>query len=567
VLDHIEAFRRLSHHQVSTFNPKLMKRSAALDFDEFDVVVIHYSVVLSDPLFLAPHFIDKLRRFRGVKIQFIQDDYRWVDRATAAARDAGINVLFTVAPEPAAGQLYDKSLPGVRRVQTLTGYVPAVLGDRPLKPLGQRTIDVSYRTRDQPFWLGRLSYEKAFIGKRFLELAPTFGLRCDIAWREHERIYGEQWIEFVSSSRATLGTESGASIADFDGSAELAVRAYLRTHPAAPFEEVHEAVLRPYEGNVVVNVISPRIFEATALGTALVMFPGQYSGIVTPGDHYIALEKDFSNLDDVVAQLRDDDVVAAMTGRAHDDLIKSGRWSYAAFVAEFDRVVDEEAHTMRGRSTALRYRIAKAERTLLVPGISVRLFRGTHAVWTRIFRRDASMRFAIEYESQIEKGFLALRTALGDRELRPLLRLGRRAGLPLDRLLREILELSLLRRAAAGTLRPEQGFALKTEFDAAGKSLCFVSTPIGYGTPERRGHADLIRDSLRAGELKAIEWDHRALGGKVQLERPGVEVGIGYKGLESFTAIVSLGRLKPSALESALAPVLSAVDPVPSQPA
>ena len=138
MLDHIEAFRRLSHHQVSTFNPKLMKRSAALDFDEFDVVVIHYSVVLSDPLFLAPHFIDKLRRFRGVKIQFIQDDYRWVDRATAAARDAGINVLFTVAPEPAAGQLYDKSLPGVRRVQTLTGYVPAVLGDRPLKPLGQR---------------------------------------------------------------------------------------------------------------------------------------------------------------------------------------------------------------------------------------------------------------------------------------------------------------------------------------------------------------------------------------------------------------------------------------------
>jgi len=272
VLDHMEAFTRFSRHEVRTFNPKSLRRSAALDLDDFDVIVIHYSVVLSSPLYISPHFQDKLQRFRGLKIQFIQDDYRWVDRATAAARDVGINVLFTVAPEPAAGQLYDASLPGVRRVESLTGYVPDNLRDRTRKPLGERKIDVGYRARDLPFWLGKLSREKAVIGQRFLELAPGFGLRCDIGWREHERIYGSQWIEFVSSSRATLGTESGASIADFDGSAEMAVRAYLRAHPAAAFQEVHEAVLRPYEGNVVVNVISPRVFEAASLGTALIMF-------------------------------------------------------------------------------------------------------------------------------------------------------------------------------------------------------------------------------------------------------------------------------------------------------
>jgi hypothetical protein len=564
VLDHIEAFRRFSRHQVSTFNPKAMKHSVLLDLDAFDVVVIHYSVVLSDPLFVAPRFLDKLRRFGGLKIQFIQDDYRWVNRAAAAARDVGISVLFTIAPEPAAGQLYDESLPDVRRVETLTGYVPENLRNAPLRPLRDRTIDVGYRARDLPFWLGRQSREKAWIGQRFLELAPVYALRCDIAWREPERIYGDRWIEFVSSSRSTLGTESGASIADFDGGVELAVRAYLRTHPAAPFEEVHKAVLRPYEGNVVVNVISPRVFEAASLGTALVMFPGRYSGIVSRGEHYIALEKDFSNIDDVVTQLLDDDLVAAMTARTHDDLIKSGRWSYAAFVAEFDRVVDEEARQMRGGSTEVRYRLAKVERSLLVPGVSVRLFRATHAVWTRIFRRDSSMRFEIEYESQVEKGFLALRTALGDRELRPLLRLGRRAGSPLDRLLREILELSLLRKAAASTLRPEQGFALKTEYDAAGKSLCFVSTPTGYPITEHRGQVDLIRDALRAGEIKVIEWDHRALGGKVRIERPAMEVGIGYKGLESFTAIASLGRMNPLALDRALAPMLSAIERVPS---
>ena len=565
VLDHMEAFSRFSRHEVRTFNPKSLRRIVALDLDDFDVIVIHYSVVLSSPLYISPHFLEALRRFRGLKVQFIQDDYRWVDRATAAARDAGINVLFTVAPEPAAGRLYDASLPGVRRVETLTGYVPDNLRNRALKPLGERAIDIGYRARDLPYWLGRLSREKAVIGQRFLELAPAYGLRCDIGWREHERIYGSQWIEFVSSSRATLGTESGASIADFDGSAEMAVRTYLRNHPAAPFEEVHEAVLRPYEGNVVVNVISPRVFEAASLGTAMVMFPGHYSGIVSRGDHYIALERDFSNMDDVVAQLRDDDLVAAMTARAHEELIESGRWSYASFIADFDRVMDEEARVTRRRSSGeLRYRLAKVERSLLVPGISVRAFRGGQAVWSRIFRRDPSLRFTIEYESQIEKGILALRVVAGDSELRPLLRLGRRSGAPIDRLLREILQLSLLRKAAAERLVPEQDFTLNTEYNTARKSVCFVSVPIGSGISQRDSSSDLLRDALHAGELTAIEWDHRAMGGLIRIDRPAMELGIGYKGLESFTALAAIGKRNPSALEKALLPVLASLTPAPS---
>jgi len=220
----------------------MMSRSVALDLDDFDVVVIHYSIVLSDPVFVSPHFMERLQRFRGLKVQFIQDEYRWVDRATASAREAGINVLFTVAPEPAAGQLYEERLPGVRRVQTLTGYVPDSSGIRTIKPLSQRTIDVGYRARDLPFWFGRLSREKAWIGERFMELAPGYGLSCDIALREHDRIYGNAWVDFLSGCRATLGCESGASIADFDGSVEESVRSYLRANPGASFDEVDRAV-------------------------------------------------------------------------------------------------------------------------------------------------------------------------------------------------------------------------------------------------------------------------------------------------------------------------------------
>src|SRR5207245_8014257 len=103
------------------------------------------------------------------------------------------------------------------------------------------------------------------------------------------------------------------SIADFDGSVEANVQAYLRQHPGASFEEVFEAVLRPYEGNVMVTCISPRAFEATALGTAMVLFPGEYSGVLRPWDHYLPLEKDCSNFAEVVRRIRDLDFLRDMT--------------------------------------------------------------------------------------------------------------------------------------------------------------------------------------------------------------------------------------------------------------
>jgi hypothetical protein len=556
VLDHINALRRLSRHKVRTFNPTGMTKSIALDLNEFDVIVIHYSLVLSSGGYLSTDFREKLKRFPRLKVQFIQDEYRWVDRATSASRDAGIGVLFTAALEPAAGQLYDDRLPKVRRVPTLTGYVPENLQTIPTKPLKDRKIDVAYRGRELPFWLGRLTQEKAWIGEGFLERAAQYGLRCDIGWHEEDRIYGPRWIDFIGSARATLGTESGASIADFDGSVEEAVRAYSRLHPEATYGTVHDAVLRPYEGNVVVNVISPRVFEAVSLGTALVMFPGDYSGIVTPGEHYISLEKDFSNMDQVVDQLRDDDYLEALTARAREHVVGSGRWSYRAFVKEFDRVIVEEAEAVRGPSPAPRLRLARIERTVRLLSLKVRFLRWILALLSAATGLDISRRAGKDPGSLIDKAVLAVRAALGDRDLRPLFREGRRAGLPTDSLLEEILELSLLRLAASGGLSTSEAFTLTSEFDATSRSLRFVSRPVGLGPPRVNGSLKSALDALHSRTLDVIEWDHQALGGLVRLQRPRVDVVIGSEGLVSFVLLAQIGRRNPDALRRALAPII-----------
>ena len=555
ILDHINAFARYSQHRVKVFNPRGLTRSFALDLGEFDVAVIHYSLILSDSRYVSPHFRRMLQSYRGLKVQFIQDEYRWVDRATDASREIGIDILFTAAPEPAAGRLYDERLPGVRRVHTLTGYVPEGLRQASPPPLRSRRVDVGYRGRDLPFWLGRLTQEKRSIAEGFQERSAAYGLRTDIAWRENDRVYGQGWIDFMASCRATLGTESGASIADFDGAVERQVRTYLRDHADASFDEVEEAVLRPYEGNVIVNVISPRVFEAAALGTALVMFPGHYSGIASPDEHYIVLEKDFSNMDAVVAKLKDEAYLEALTRRAHDHLIASERWSYAEFIRQFDQVIAAEAKGKPRRTRLPRHQLAILERNLRLPPPHVRLTRAALTAITHISGREVQRRSEIESWAWLAKARLALRAILVDRDLRAVFVDARRAGVAMDEALEEVLELYLLQKGASGMLRSRQRFRVHAELDPQRRNLRFVSDP--EGSESRSADASsTVLDALQAGTIEAIEWDHRGVGQTVDLDHPHVEIGVGSDGRARFERLARLSRDEPDLIARLLGPAL-----------
>src|SRR5207248_812275 len=104
--------------------------------------------------------------------------------------------------------------------------------------------------------------------------------------------------------------------------------AELRQNPKINYEEVRARHLVGREGEIMMNQISPKVFEAIACKTALVLFEGRYSGVLEPGRHFIALKKDFSNVEEVLALLRDDAFLEALAERAYADVIGSGRYSY-----------------------------------------------------------------------------------------------------------------------------------------------------------------------------------------------------------------------------------------------
>jgi hypothetical protein len=547
VLAHIRALQRLSRHRLDVFNPVRVGRTRLLRLDDYDVVVVHYSITVMDETYLGARFREQLANFTGLKVQFIQDEYRLVDAMTARIRELGIAVVFTSVPPRSVASVYGSRLPGVEILPTLTGYVPADLERQPRQPLAGRPLDVVYRGRSVPYWLGRLGQDKVEIGRGFLARAEATELRCDVSWSEADRIYGNDWYRFLSSSRTTLGTESGASIVDFDGSLQKRTDGYLRAHPAATFEEVEREILAPFEGNAVIDAISPRVFEAAALGTAMVNFAGRYSDVMEPGVHYIPLEKDFSNFDEVVALIRDDAELERLASRAHADLVASGRYSLRAFVEGFDREIDARVsgassrpRSMVGRN--LRHRLIAVEQ-LRSPA---RLAQLPLVASARSSAADRTERRLIERFPEIEALAVKAETEGPRRK---------------ERLLHDLVRLAA---AAAAHLRELRylgpPFDVLPELDRDERRLILVGIPAPSG-----GDCDLaelrrrVAATIRAGTLEEIVWNNSAVAPSLPFASvPLSRLEIGYHvvgGAHRFTALLDLARRDPDGVVAALEPL------------
>lgn len=342
--EHLVAFRSYSRHRIfylpaTGFVAGIDDADRPFDLSAFDAVVLHYSIRLSIRDHLSTAIAKSVADYDGPKLLFIQDEYDATEVARQWIERLGIDAVFTTVPEEFLDYVYPRSrFPNVDFIQTLTGYVPE---DRSLDtfaaPVEQRNILIGYRGRRLPHHYGDLGQEKYRIGVDVRRLAEKRGLPVDIEVDDSRRIYGNDWYRFLSTCRATLGTESGSNVFDFDGSLAVA----SQREADLPYEEFRTRHLLEHEGKVRMNQISPKIFEAIRLRTALVLFEGSYSGVVQPDLHFIPLKKDYSNFDDVVSKLKDSAYLQALTDRAYRDVIESGRYSYRAFIEETDAYLDK----------------------------------------------------------------------------------------------------------------------------------------------------------------------------------------------------------------------------------
>ncbi|WP_456709908.1 glycosyltransferase [Bradyrhizobium sp. USDA 4452] len=340
VAEHIEALQRYTRHNVvlapaTRHVPYVDDVKEVVDLSAFDAVVVHYSVRVSLDQYISSGMAAAIAAYDGPKLLYIQDEYESTETARRWIERLDIDTVFTCVPLDQLDKVYPRSrFPKIEFVGTLTGYVPEDASiEEYAKPLADRSTMIGYRGRRLPHQYGLLGQEKLRIGIEVRDRALKLGLPVDIEVDDSQRIYGKDWYRFLGSCRATLGTESGANV--FDDHGEL--KRLATQHSAMPFAEFALRYLGPYEGKVHMNQVSPKIFEAIRMRTALILFEGSYSGVVEPNVHYIPLKKDFSNFEEVVEKISSIEYLETLTERAYRDIVESGRWSYRAFGQDFSR--------------------------------------------------------------------------------------------------------------------------------------------------------------------------------------------------------------------------------------
>ncbi|XVN43516.1 MAG: hypothetical protein RCG15_04475 [Candidatus Rickettsia vulgarisii] len=363
IVNHIENIQRKSRYNIEVlnlYNSKFLKKLLCFginkfkklinlnlninkkDISSYDGYIIHNTISydINNVIAINNKFSPTLENFEGFKILMKQDEMLRTNLTLNLLNQWKFNLYLTCIPKDQWGIHFSSKVSSSLHVmQVLTGYVEDRMRDFDFSQDNYRPVDIFYRGMLLPYYFGKLSYEKYFIGEEFKKICKKYNLISDISSNIGDRLYGKDWFNALANSKAVLAVESGASIFDWDGSLQKQVETYMKNNPKASFEEVWGKMLKDFDGKINYGQVSPRHFEAASTKTLQIMFEGNYSNIFIKDVHYLSLKKDFSNLEEVLAKFKDQDLRKKITDRAFNDIILNEKYSYDVFIKELDEKI------------------------------------------------------------------------------------------------------------------------------------------------------------------------------------------------------------------------------------
>jgi hypothetical protein len=336
VADSVNALPRWSRSDVTVVTNGV-PQFAPGDLDAFDAVLLHYSIFIDQLSHLSSTARRALRQSRAIKLVWQQDEYRNVSGLAKAMADVDASIVLTCLPRGVAERVFG---PYLERqpifINVLTGYVSDRIVKQDAAGYAARRIDIGYRGRTYPLWHGRLGAERVRAARETKRWATARGLRCDISLREQDRLYGDAWTRFLNDCRASIGTESGANVFDPDNSLPEKVWRFVLRHPFASEAEIARVTYGPLDGIVDYAQVAPRLFEAMAARSLLLLTPGRYSGLITLGRHALMLEPSGLNANEIVDAIRDPNRAANLIDAAYEEVLLRPDVHERAFVAMLD---------------------------------------------------------------------------------------------------------------------------------------------------------------------------------------------------------------------------------------
>lgn len=364
--DWLDAFARAPHFNARSLN--ICERGAEeilrQELAQADLTVLLHSTNGDTTVYLEP-FADLLADRRGLLLSFVGNEVNLPGSPIAAKRQ----VLARMAPDFIATQLPQEAgeyLWGdlVRRRVLAVPHALNPAAFRPDQALEGRPIDIGVRAVRYLPHLG--DRDRNRLHDLFDEHAFATDLVVDIGT---ERLDRAGWAGFLNRCKGTVSTEAGSWWVERDDAIITAIRSWtaervkgkalviandsplrklghklpwwmraglrrllskgVLRHESTiteelPFDEVYERFFKdrprpPFYA----KCISSRHLDAVGTKTCQILVEGRYNGILRPGEHYIPLKADLSNLDEALRQFRDPSERARITASAYQHVLDS----------------------------------------------------------------------------------------------------------------------------------------------------------------------------------------------------------------------------------------------------
>lgn len=257
-----------------------------------------------------------------------------------------VDTVFTCLSDHQIPTVYPKSVRhGIAFQQSETVYIGSRLGRLSPSRQGEQ-LELFYRGSDQPPQLGELGFDKYFapelISSRTVEF-PNWKMNLSSAWED--RVYGEQWFEAISKSRAVLGTRPGSNIFDLDGSLAERTKTFEAQFGKVEWENrkltaaYFERVLKDYEGNITRDTISPRNVEAALLGRPQILVDGPYQGVFHHKQNALLVSRDFSELAGALSLLESPGFAAELASNSRETFLADSRFHVRTLQEKFEALL------------------------------------------------------------------------------------------------------------------------------------------------------------------------------------------------------------------------------------
>jgi hypothetical protein len=282
--------------------------SARRKIREYPLVVVLHSVA-GDSLSLLRRTQDWFTERRGKLLVFLGNEYDLIPEKIGFLRAVEADYVATQLPLDAARWLYA----ACDRSQILPA--PHALNPEAYRPdpSSTRSVDIGFVGDLYHYFIG--DQERTGIVQFFQAEGAALGLSCDIRTKRMPR---SQWAEFLNGCKGIIGAESGTHYLERTDQTKNAVQSYLKAHPQASFDEVFQRFFRDYPHPVSGKAISSRHFEPIGTHTCQILLEGRYNDILVADEHYLALKKDFSNIQNVVERFKDESHRTAMVKRTRE---------------------------------------------------------------------------------------------------------------------------------------------------------------------------------------------------------------------------------------------------------